>query len=176
MQVVKPNLVGSSISTAPIPEHEYAMVYTQINPMLFGDPEVGFIKLGEHWRLSFSKYHPPYAHNRADFCISIGHPQYTTKAKPVYMKSFCCCSEEDSSNIKGSGLTCFKCEKMQLPSKFETVYLNISFFSGSKIGEVPRRRWASIDVVALCYTAGDRVSLENAVHKVCINLCDKNID
>lgn len=120
----------------------------------------------------------------AGFCISTGQPPHGTESGPTSRQRFCSCSPGNSSNTKILGLTCSKCKKMKFKVEAVSVNLVISVISpmldvlarGSRSLELIPELLAPIDVVALCYTVGDQVSLENAVYKVRIDSCDENID
>ena len=162
------------------------MLQTQwVNLVLAGDPQVGLLRLAQKWSPEmtpldgYSMYH---ANNMVQIGIctkSQQPPQVLTLElqDEAYLHENVSCScpllQAESSKREKMYRCCPSCRKVRLSSRLdaelERVLLHMTILSAGQMEENPHLSplvLSRVDVLCLCYTIGDRLSLDNAIHKV----------
>lgn len=163
------------------------MLYTPsvswVNLVLAGDARVGLLKLAQEWSPEmrpldgYSMYH---SNNMVQVGISKSQPPHPTElADEAYsnLQNVCSCPLRAESSKTYRSCTPSACRKVRLISssrfeaeaELERVLLHMVILSAGQVEEDPHLSpllLARVDVLCLCYTIGDRSSLDNAIHKV----------
>lgn len=117
-----------------------------------------------------------YTNNMVQVGISKSQPRQATELDEAYLQINVCsnCPRAESSKRNKSYRYCPSCRRKvrlssRLDAELERVLLHMVILSADQVEENPHSSplvLTRVDVLCLCYTIGDRLSLENAIHKV----------